>query len=300
MNTRSDNRAVTRPSRIPELTERGFVQIRQLVERHFGIHLTEEKRMLVLNRLHLHVTSSGFPSFEAYAAHVEGDASGKALDVLANLISTGHTSFFREKDQFTFLSDQVLPDLAGKLRQVHQNDLRIWSAGVATGEEAYSIVMTLREHFGPSYGQFDGGVLATDISTRALAVGSAGLYSRQQLERVPPPLRLRYFRPCGEDQYRVAPELRGEVLFRKFNLMSKQYPFKKPFDVIFCRNVMIYFQPATRRALAEKLYEMTMPGGYLFLGQAERLGDDAGLFEQVRPAVYWKPADGRARKARRP
>jgi chemotaxis protein methyltransferase CheR len=138
--------------------------------------------------------------------------------------------------------------------------------------------------------------LATDLSLKALRHAASGVYTSEQVKRVPLDLRQRYFRSRGSGGWAVAPEVRAEVLFRKFNLMTARYPFKKPFHVIFCRNVMIYFDATTRRRLVSALYQATAPGGYLFIGHAETIAPDAGGYQQVRPAVYRRPEPSNAQR----
>lgn len=288
-------RRVLRRGLLP-LTDRAYGRICALVRAHFGIHLTAEKRALVVNRLHNHIDVLGLPSYEAYIDHVEADASGQALDVLASLISINHTSFFREEAHFEFLRTRALPEVESRLARAGERDLRLWCAAASTGEEAYSIAMTMLDYFGPRYGRFDAGLLATDLSLRALRHASAGVYTDEQVRRVPPDLRRRYVLPRGDGRWAVAPEVRAEVLFRKFNLTAAHYPFKRPFHLIFCRNVMIYFDRATREKLVQRYWELLRPGGLFFVGLSESLTALNHQFEYVQPAVYVKPA-GSARPA---
>jgi chemotaxis protein methyltransferase CheR len=275
------------------LSDRAYRRVRDLVQGHCGIHLAHEKRALVVNRLQNHVQALGFDSYDAFLDHVDADVSGAALDTLASLISTNHTYFFREEAHFEFLAAHALPGIESALARERDNDLRLWCAAASTGEEAYSIAMTLFDYFGPRYARYDAGLLATDLSLRALRQAAAGVYTHEQVQRVPPGPRQRYLRPQRDGHWAVAPEVRGEVLFRKFNLMAARYPFKRPFHAIFCRNVMIYFDGPTRRRLVQRLYEFTAPGGYLFVGHSESIDRDATGYRPVRPAVYRRPDHGR-------
>jgi chemotaxis protein methyltransferase CheR len=265
-----------------------YQRLRDLVQTHFGLYLTEEKQTLIVHRLYTYVTMLGFPSYGAYIDHIEADTTGLALGNLASRVSTNHTSFFREEAHFVYLQTHVLPDIERQLQRTRDNDLRVWCAAASTGEEAYSMMITLFEYFGLRYARFDAGLLATDISTKALNKAAKGVYTAPQVQAVPPVLRERYFRQLDEHQYAVVPALRAEVVFRKFNLMTARYPFKKPFHLIFCRNVMIYFDVQTRRKLVQKLYNFTSPGGYLCSGHAETIDREDRRFEYVRPAVYRK------------
>ena len=271
------------------LTDRAYRRICELVRGQFGIHLEAHKQFLVINRLGRHVRALGFDSYEAFVDHVLGDVSGQSLEVLADLISTNHTYFFREPSHFDFLRAEALPEIEASLARGGDNDLRLWCAAASTGEEAYSIVMTMLDRFGPRYPHFDAGLLATDLSLKALRHAAAGQYSPEQVQHVPADLRQRYFVPQPDGRLAVTPEVRAEVLFRKFNLITGDYAFKKPFHAIFCRNVMIYFDPPARRRLVSALYQVTAPGGYLFIGHAETIGPDAAGYQSVRPAVYRRP-----------
>jgi chemotaxis protein methyltransferase CheR len=267
------------------LSDRVYRRLADLVRHRFGIHLTPAKRTQLVHRLHNQLLTLGLASHDAYLDHLEADAD--ALDVLADLISTGHTFFFREQAHFDFLRTRVLPDLESRTR-----DLRLWCAAASTGEEAYSIAMTMLDHFGRRYARLDAGLLATDLSARALRHAAAGVYSAEQVRRVPEAFRRRWFRTHDSGGQVVAPQLRAEVLFRKFNLSAAQWSFRKPFHVIFCRNVMMYFDPPARRRLVAMLYDFTAPGGYLFVGHSERIDLDDAPFRSIQPAFYQRPELG--------
>lgn len=270
------------------LRESDYLRIRDLMQRHFGIHLTEEKKTLVSNRLFNDLVAKGFSSCSAYLDALEADSTGVGLDLLVSLIVPHYTAFFREYVHFEELKTHVLPDIDDQLRQAQDHDLRIWCAAASTGEEAYSILITVLDYSGPRYALLDAGILATDISSRALSKARRGLYTTEQVQAVPASLRQRYFRPVSREQYEVLPWVRQEVLCRKFNLMTPRYPFKKTFHIIFCRNVMIYFNAETRRQLVHRLYDFTAPGGYLFIGHAETIEREERGYVYVRPALYRK------------
>jgi len=275
-------------TQLEELTEAEFAEIRQLIYTQFGIHLTAEKRTLVVGRLQKHVRSQGFTSFSAYLESIKQDTTGESLKILVEKISTNHTFFFREDDHFEYLSQTVLPQLVEACDRNHSRDLRIWSAGCSSGEEPYGLLILMKEFFGESYAQWDAGVLATDISTRVLEAAKLGIYDDKKLERVPAVLRQRYFERLADGRWQVSEALRREATFRHFNLMN-DFPFKKPFDVIFCRNVMIYFDAPTRDALVQRFFQQLKPGGYLFIGHSESLSHGTSAFRYVRPSLYRKP-----------
>ena len=268
------------------ISDREFRLIRDLVYERFGINLTREKRALLVGRLGKLLRKQGFGSFQDYYKYLLADRSGRALDSLVNRISTNFTFFYRESEHFAFFLSPVLPEMARRIKGENHRDLRVWCAGCSTGQEPYTLQMLIREYFGKNYAMWEAGLLATDISAKALQTATRGLYPEEALDKLPRPLKRRYFRKAGDGEYEVADALKREVTFRRFNLMNERFPFRKPFDVIFCRNVMIYFDQPTRDALVRRFYENMVPGGYLFIGHSETLGREQSLYEYVKPAVY--------------
>ena len=272
-----------------QLSMEEFDLIRKLVYDRFGIHLNEQKKSLVVERLQKTLRTGQFESFRAYYNYVVSDRSGKALLELVDRISTNHTHFFREKDHFVFMQTTWLPALkkaaqtAGK-----KKDIRIWSAGCSSGEEPYTIAMLLADQFEMDGSGWDIGILATDISTTVLEKAQAGLYSDSQLEQVPDVFKRKFFRPAGDGLYTVTPAIKDLVMFRRLNLMNKEYPFKGQFQIIFCRNVMIYFDEPVRNELLQRYHRYLEPDGYLFIGHSESIGRDNKYFRFIRPAIYQK------------
>ncbi|MCB2189274.1 MAG: protein-glutamate O-methyltransferase CheR [Deltaproteobacteria bacterium] len=268
-----------------------FEAIRALVYQKFGINLTDQKRSLVVGRLQKMLRAKGFHDFGQYLAYIQGDESGRALGELVNRLSTNHTFFFREREHFDFFLTRVLPHLAEKKKKKSIKDLRIWCAGCATGEEAYTLMMVMLEFFGSQYYSWDAGLLATDISGDALKTAQEGTYPQERVANLPGELLRRYFRRGPGDLWLVDQRLKQEIVFRRFNLMNQVFPFKKAFDVIFCRNVMIYFDQPTREALVRRFHQFTAPGGYLFIGHSESLRRDSCPYDYVMPAVYRKKGE---------
>ena len=264
----------------------GYERICALIHDRLGILLTPNKHLMVANRLGRCLHELGLPDYGALARYVEDDLSGDALDMVAGLIVTNHTYFLREPAHFAFLREVVLPEAERTLSRRGDNDLRLWCAAASTGEEAYSIAMTTMEHFGPRYASLDAGVLATDVSLRALRQGADGRYDATAADRLPPELRGRYFVPEADGGVRAGPALRREVLFRKFNLVADAFDFKRPFHAVFCRNVMIYFDKPTRDRLVAALRRVLTPDGYLFIGHCETIAGGQHGFRRVAPAVY--------------
>ncbi len=267
------------------ITKSEFDKIAAYVHQHFGIYLKPEKEALVTGRLQSLLPELGYDSFTDYFAYVVSDRTGQAAETLINRISTNHTYFMREPEHFYHFRDVVLPGLA---KTIPDHDLRVWCAASSSGEEPYTLAMLIDEFFGRSKIGWDTKLLATDVSTRVLEIATKGQYSADRIEPLPDSWKKNYFIRKDPDTYEVAPRLKSEVIFRNFNLMSPTFPFRKRFHVIFCRNVMIYFDGETRLNLIRKLYEFTEPGGYLYLGHSESLGRENTGYRYVMPAVYRK------------
>jgi chemotaxis protein methyltransferase CheR len=167
--------------------------------------------------------------------------------------------------------------------------MRIWSAGCSSGEEPYMIAMMLADHFGAAKGSWDSKILATDISERVLSLAAEGRYMSESLSTLPSHWRQRYFHTIDDEYEQINNDIRREIIFKKFNLMTKSFPFtKKKFHNIWCRNVMIYFDNPTKVELVNKFYELTAPGGYLFIGHSESLSRNETRYKYVEPAIYRK------------
>jgi chemotaxis protein methyltransferase CheR len=256
----------------------------------FGIQLGNQKRVLVAGRLTKRVRQLGLSSFAEYFAYLRADESGNELSEFINRLTTNHSFFNREKDHFEYLRRLVFPEIARRLERDPRYEVRIWSAGCAAGEEVYTLAIYLREFFGPTVDSADFGLLATDISLAALKTAQAGVYAAQKLSELPKALRLSYFREAGPDLMEVTPAVKRMVLFKRLNLMAQRYPFKNPFDLIFCRNVMIYFDQVSRAHLIRTFYEHLKPGGYFFIGHSETIPRADCPFEYIQPAIYRKKA----------
>jgi chemotaxis protein methyltransferase CheR len=270
------------------ITDAEFHDAASLVYDRFGIHLTEQKRSLVAGRLAKRVRHLGLRNLGAYLALVRSDQTGAELSEFINRITTNHSFFFREKAHFDFLLKTVIPEMKKRLAQNPSYPIRFWSAGCAAGEEPYTIAILVRDALGGLAVNADWGVLATDVSLTALAEARRGVYSSARLKELPPVLRSAYFQNVGEDAWSVRADIRRSVLFKRLNLMNETYPFKGSFDVVFCRNVMIYFDVPTRKALVERIHRYIKPGGYFFVGHSESLPRETCSFEYLSPATYRK------------
>ncbi|XPV76874.1 MAG: CheR family methyltransferase [Desulfovibrio sp.] len=272
-------------SGLPTLSDKAFQRIRTLVYNFCGINLTEQKRSLIVGRLNKMLKAYGVADFDTLCDMFEKDSTGKMMSELANSISTNHTFFYREKAHFEYFFETAFPQAVEACKQEGHKDLRIWCAGCSSGEEPYMLVMLMMEYLGAEYSRWDAGILATDISTKALSTAIAGIYPEERLTQLPAKLKNKYFRKV-EGGWQVVDAVRKEVTFRRFNLMNPTFKFKKPFHTIFCRNVMIYFDSQTRETLVNKYFQNTRPGGYLFIGHSESLGRVGCPYEYVMPALY--------------
>ncbi len=271
-----------------EISNDEFLLIRDLVYKHIGINLTADKRTLVNGRLQKILRRQGYKTFKEYYECILRDTSGEALSELANTISTNHTFFGREIDHFEYFVDVCLPEIEARAKAKNSRDVRVWSAGCSSGEEPYTLVMLMMEYFGNDYSKWTAGVLATDISLNALSTAKSGIYPADRVKPLPDHLKKKYFKPLPNGDFEIIDSVKREVTFRRFNLMNETFPFKNPFDVIFCRNVMIYFDNPTRERLVNKFYQHTINQGYLFIGHSESLNREVTKYKYIKPALYKK------------
>ena len=218
-------------------------------------------------------------------AKVEKNPKGSEATDLVNILTTNHTYFMRESEHFDFMKNVALP--WAKAKAMNTKDLRIWCGASSTGEEPYMIAMVLADFFGVEKEKWDTKVLATDISTKALKQAMAGIYSAEQMKKIPEQWRRHFFKSIPGGQFQVKDELKKEVIFRQFNLMDP-FPFKKKMHVVFLRNVMIYFDEPTKQEVVQKVYNSLVPGGYLFIGTTETIDRGTTPFQIVQPSIFRK------------
>lgn len=264
----------------PSLGGREFQQIRDLAHGTFGLDLKPGKEELVTARLRRLLRKGGFRSFQDYYRHVLADRTGFALAAMVDALATNHTAFLREPDHFTFLREHVLPSL------VTREAVEIWCAACSTGEEVWTLAMVLNEAFPERRIS----IAATDISNKALEAAQAAEYTVDKCRGIPPNWLSRYFAPGKGpvNTWHVAPRIRSQATFRRVNLVEP-FPWGRLFPVIFCRNVMIYFDRETQEQVVNRLAASLEPGGYLFVGHAESLTRITHSLDYVRPAIYRKP-----------
>ncbi len=271
-----------------DIKDEEFQHISELVYQRFGINLTEKKRVLVRGRLNKLLHQLGYKDFDSYYQDITNDKSGKGLLELVDKISTNHTFFFRENEHFDLLKNRALPEISSILEKERNRDVRIWCAGCATGEEAYTLAIVLAEFFGAEYFKNSPPILATDISLTALEKAMLGVYGADRLTQLPRTMLQKYFVPNSAGGYTVKDFLKKLVVYKRLNFKRENFPFKNKFHTIFCRNVMIYFDQPTKEDLVAKFARHLIDGGYFFIGHSESLGRSNANFQYVQPAAYMK------------
>jgi len=265
-----------------QIEDQDFFKLRDYIKTNFGVNLAK-KKTLIEGRLSNTIAQAGFDNFHDYIEDIFKDKTGSKINMLMTKLTTNYTYFMREETHYKFMQEVALPYWTSTIKD---RDLRIWSAGCASGEEAYTIIMVLCEYFGLKKKEWDTTVLATDISTKVLGIARNGVYPEEHFVRLPKAWKAKYFTEIGEEQYKVSEAMSKEVVFSQFNLMGDFSRFKKKFHIIFCRNVMIYFDTPTKAALTKRFHDALAVGGYLFIGLSETLSGIAGDFEQIAPAIY--------------
>lgn len=267
-----------------EFNDRHFDRIRQFVTEHTGIVLTEAKKDMVYGRLSKHIRKQFDGSFDRFCVSIEG-GNEEDSEFLINAITTNLTAFFRENHHFEYLASQVLPEL---IRRHQANKrIRIWSAGCSTGEEPYSLAITLRENI-PNIDNWDIKILATDLDANVVRHASEGIYTQERINGLSDDRQRRWFIPGqGKNQglVRVKKSLNDMISFKRLNLLH-QWPMQGPFDVIFCRNVVIYFDKATQSKLFERYANILVARGHLFIGHSETLFKVTDRFLSLGHTVY--------------
>lgn len=277
------------PGRNSELvmSKDDFDAIRAFVHKAFGIALSPAKMPLVKMRLRNIVQSRGLASAREYVSKVLSSPSAEAVSELADAITTNHTFFWRENAHFELLERRLLQEHKDKNKSVIKPSLRIWCAAASTGQEPYTMAAAVRIALGPDLRRWDTGLLATDLSARALAEARVGFYTNAEAAPLPDLYRRTMFEDV-EGGVRVRDDLREDVTYRRLNLLTP-FRFKQQFDIVFCRNVMIYFDDPTKLDLAARIAAVIRPGGYLVVGLSESLGTAPVGLKTIAPAVYQKP-----------
>ena len=265
---------------------------RRLAHSRFGIVLPDNAESFLQSRLRGLMERTGRYDLEVLLKEAQADGEGDLFIDIVEQLSTNHSYFYREPAHFEFLSSVALPEITERLRRQRSRDIRVWSAAAAAGEEAYSIAMAMRSFYGAHYQDMDGGVLATDIAKRALQRGAEGVYRSETFRHIPQSWRDAYLQSVGDDSYRVIKAVRDDVMFRWLNLVGPMSALRGGFHVIFCRNVMIYFDAPTRERLVQSLARLLAPGGYLFIGHTDDAEFARKYLDQQRPAIFRKGSEG--------
>jgi len=263
-------------------SEQEFRTLAELANKRTGIVLAEHKKDMVYSRLVRRLRALKLSSFAQYCELVQGDGGQDEMGNLVNAITTNLTSFFREGHHFEHLRDHVLAPLAhGKDKR-----LRIWSAGCSAGMEPYSIAMTVKYAF-KNVKAWDARILATDIDTNMLRTGEGGQYASEQFENIPATYHSDVTQMIKEDRIRMSDDLKSLIAFKPLNLLEF-WPMKGPFDAVFCRNVVIYFDKPTQAKLFNRIADLVKPDGWLYIGHSENLFNVCDRFELVGRTIYRK------------
>jgi len=258
------------PVQTDGISKKNFDRLASFIYDYSGIKMPPSKLTMLEGRLRRRLRATGQPSLAAYCDFLfKGDGLERETVYLIDAITTNKTDFFREPNHFAFLQRQALPDLMRR----GGRSIRAWSSACSTGAEPYTMAIVL-EQFSKQNGNVPYSILATDLSTEVLATAQRGIYASEIVEPVPADLRQRYVMRSaikGKDEVRIVPHLRSKVAFARLNLMDEAYPIGDPVDLVFCRNVMIYFDKETQAAVLKRLCTCLLPGGYLFIGHSESI-----------------------------
>lgn len=274
---------------LPHLSERHFRLIAELVDEQVGIKLPAAKRLMIEGRLQKRVRSLNYSDINEYVEHLFDEQHFETeLIHLIDCVTTNKTDFFREPTHFDFMKNVAVPEL---LRRKGRGGrpLKIWSAACSTGMEAYTAAMVL-DDMSANGANFQFSILGTDISTSVLHLAEMGIYTPEMIAPVPPEMVRRYFLSSKDprrEEVRVVPRLRRSTNFMRMNLMDEVYPVDRDVDIIFCRNVLIYFDRATQREVVERLCSHLRPGGYFIVGHSESMiHNETMVLQQIQPTIF--------------
>ncbi len=276
------------------LSQRDFLRLSRFIHEECGIKMPESKKVMLEARFQKRLRILGMKTFGDYCDYLfSPEGMEHELHQMIDAVTTNKTDFFREPSHFDSLSRTILPEIIAGRGKGTGRKITVWSAGCSTGEEPYTLAMVMNE-FAERYSGcgFDWSILATDISTKVLEKARQAIFETERVMPIPDPLKRKYLlksRDRNRGLFRIVPELRKTVWFRRLNFMEDDFGMKEMIDIIFCRNVIIYFDRPTQARLLDKFCRQLVPGGYLFLGHSETLhGMDVPLV-QVLPTIYRKP-----------
>ncbi|MEW6258586.1 MAG: protein-glutamate O-methyltransferase CheR [Thermodesulfobacteriota bacterium] len=273
------------------LSDNDFERLSRCIHQICGIHLTPNKKTLLESRLQKRMRALSFESLQEYCAHLfSEDGMRKEIRHLIESVTTHKTDFFREPHHFEYLVRKAIPEMIASKAIGPGRPCRAWSAACSTGEEPYTLAMVLQD-VGEIQPNFTFTILATDISTHVLATASAAVYDLAAVAPVPFPMRKKYLlksRDPSQKLVKIVPEIRNLIRFERYNLIDRKPPTSEPMHIIFCRNVLIYFDTATQEQIVQKFWDMLHPNGYLFLGHAESIHNRNIPFRYAAPTIYRK------------
>lgn len=273
------------------LSDREFLRFSAFIYDHTGIKMPPAKKTMLEARLQKRLKANSIDSFEEYSDFVFSQ-QGKATELihLIDVVTTNKTDFFREPAHFEYMVKTAIPNIMARRDDLRREPLRVWSAGCSTGEEPYTLAMVLSE-FASGRQDFRAQITASDISTRVLQTAHTGIYPEERTDTIPLNLKKKYLtrsRERSRSLVRICPGLRSMVSFRRINFMDDDLGIAEKMDIIFCRNVVIYFDKQTQQTLMRKFYRQLRPGGYLFIGHSETLNGLDVDFRAVASTVYYK------------
>lgn len=270
------------------MTDDDFTRLSSFIHGELGIKMPYPKKVMLQCRLQKRVRELKMSSFRDYLEYVfSREGREEELVRMIDLVTTNKTDFFRESSHFDYLKDVVLPELCTTQQK---RSLRIWSAACSSGEEPYSIAIILKEYFA-GRAETDFGILGTDVSTRILQKAALAVYDADRISGIPDSIKRKYFmrnKNPGIRTVRLIPEIRSTVTFQRMNLMDEQYGINNYFDIVFCRNVLIYFDRETQQNVICKLASRLKTGGYFFLGHSESIASMRVPLKQIKPTIFMK------------
>ncbi len=269
-----------------QLSDKEFDSLSAYIYNEYGIKMPYVKKIMLQSRLQKRLRQLNLPTFKEYCEYVFGSHGSEEIIHMMDVVSTNKTDFFREPVHFDFMREIILPEIVGS----KQRNIKIWSAGSSSGEEAYTIAITINE-FTENNNGFDYQIIGTDISTVMLKTAVDAIYKEDKIEPIPLSLRKKYFlksKDPGSKLYRVAPQIRSKVKFGRLNLMDSSYPINEPFDVIFCRNTLIYFDRETQESVINKLCRHLRTNGYFLLGHSESITNMNVPLKHIKPTIFQK------------
>ncbi|HON19153.1 MAG TPA: protein-glutamate O-methyltransferase [Salinivirgaceae bacterium] len=267
-----------------ELTDKEFNLLSSFIYNEYGIKMPPIKKVMLQSRLQKRLKVLGMRSFKEYCDYVFSAEGSNEVIHMMDVVSTNKTDFFREPIHFDFLRETILPELVAN----GQRSVKIWSAGSSSGEEAYTIAITISE-FAETKNPIDFQIIGTDISTQVLKTAIEGIYKEDKIANLPLSIKKKYFLRSKDPEkklVRIVPQLRQKVKFGRLNLMDDIYPINETFDIVFCRNTLIYFDRPTQEKVINKLCQHLRPNGYFFLGHSESITNMAVPLMHLKPTIF--------------